>query len=173
MKAQSQMLEYVLLMLLVVGVIMVLMIFLSWWQASQLGVEKAKNQQDRALSLLKNFISSPYMTKENSMMDDGKLTALAMIPGSCQMLEKVYGSGWHAEVWLFDGQPWKSCNTNPSSDYRSCNRWSICPVREGVRGKISRVLPVNIYRRIGFVLPVTDATLPRTYIGLLNVTLYV
>ena len=167
---QSQMLEYVLLMVFVIAVILALMIFLTWWQISQLGVEKGKNQQDRALSLLKLFSDSPYMAKENSMLDDGKLTVLAaMLPDACERLQKVYGNDWHAEIRLFDGNPLVQCS---QATYPDCNYWRLCPEQQA-KAKVARIIPVNIYRNIGFTLDVTNAVLPRTYLGTLNVTVYV
>lgn len=173
MMGQSQMLEYVLLMVFVVAVIFSIMIFLTWWQITQLSVEKTNQQQERVLSFIKSFIESPYMTKENSIFDDGKLTALAMIPDSCEKLRGVYGDDWHAEIMLMDGKPLRECGqmTYPDGS-QSCNYWSICP-KQTAKGKITQIVPVNVYRRIGYVLNVTNHVLPRTYLGTLNVTMYV
>jgi Tfp pilus assembly protein PilE len=178
MKGQGQMLEYVLLMVFIVIVILALIFFLTWWQISQLSVEKSKNQQDRTLSLIKQFLDSPYMTKENSMFDDGKLTALAMtdneIDKSCQRLQAVYGTDWYAEIRLKDGKPPAKCDQmNYPDGTRDCNYWTLCEQQQGAKGKVSQIIPVNVYRNIGFVLDVTGAVLPRTYIGTLNVTVYV
>ena len=173
-KGQGQMLEYVLMMVFIVAVILGLIFFLTWWQISQLGVEQTKNQQDRALSLLKQFTDSPYMTKENSVFDDAKLTVLSsMIPDACERLQGVYGTDWHAEIRLFDDNPLTKCTQTSYPDgIRECNYWTICPDLPA-KAKITRVIPVNIYRNIGFLTNATNAVLPRTYIGTLNVTVYV
>jgi len=169
MKGQSQMLEYVLLMVFVVAVILMLMLFLTWWQLSQLKVEESKGQQGKALSMLNLMLDSPYLAKENSMLDDGKLTVLSSIIDGCDELKKVYGEGWHAEVMLLDGKPRSKCT---QASYPECNYWSICPEQQS-EGRISRVIPVNVYRNIGFVLNVTNEALPRVYLATLNVTVYV
>jgi len=170
LKGQGQMLEYLLLMVFVVAVILMLMMFLTWWQISQLGVERAKNQQEWSLSMLKQFTDSPYMTKENSMFDDAKLTALAsMMPDGCQRLQEFYGDNWYAEIRLMDDEPVTECS---QSNYPECNYWKICEQYPDAEGRVTRVAPVNIYRNIGFVLDVTNAVLPRTYIGTLTLTVY-
>jgi|GEM_PF-771928 len=177
-KGQAQMLEYLLMMVFIVAVVLGLILFLTWWQISQLSVEKTKNQQDRALSLIKEFLDSPYMTKENSMFDDGKLTALAMmdneIDRSCQRLRAVYGDDWYAEIRLNDGKPLTKCTQMKYPDGENdCNHWTLCEEREDVKARVAHTIPVNVYRNIGFVLDVTNAVLPRTYIGTLSVTVYV
>jgi hypothetical protein len=177
-KGQSQMLEYVLLMVFIVGVVLALIFFLTWWQLSQLSIEKSETQQDRLLSLVKQFLDSPYMTKESSMFDDGKLTALVMMDNnidmSCERLQAIYGDDWYAEIRLKDGLPLKKCDQMSFPDGSShCNYWTLCQQQAGPKTRISHVIPVNVYRNIGYVVDVTKAVLPRTYMGALNVTVYV
>lgn len=177
-KGQGQMLEYVLLMVFIVGVVLALIFFLTWWQLSQLSIEKSETQQDRLLSLVKQFLDSPYLTKEGSMLDDGKLTALVMmdnnIDRSCERLQDIYGDDWYAEIRLKDGLPLKKCDQMSFPDGNNyCNYWTLCKPLTGSKARISHVIPINVYRNIGYVLNVTKAVLPRTYMGALNVTLYV
>ncbi len=169
MKGQSQMMEYLLMLVIIVAVILVLMLFLTWWQLSQLRAEQSESQQNKALNMLSLLSDSPYLVKEDSMMDSGKLTALAMLSDSCDMLMEAYGQGWHANVRLLDGKPVTPCS---QSNYPDCNYWELCP-EQSSGGRIVRVIPVNVYHNIGYVLSGSDAVLPRTYPAILNVTVYV
>jgi hypothetical protein len=174
MKSQGQMLEYVLMMVFIVAVVLGLIFFLTWWQISQLSVEQSRNQQDRALSLLKQLSNSPYLAKEDSVLDDAKLTVMSgMIPDACSRLQKIYGTDWNAEVRLFDDKPLKPCTQSTYPDgNEDCNYYTFCPVLP-TKTRITRVIPVNIYRNIGYLTDTTNATISRTFIGTLNVTVYV
>lgn len=164
------MLEYLILMIFVVAIIIVIIFMLSFYQISQINAEKNRNQQEKALTLLKQFSSSPYMVSENSVFEDGLLTALGMgVPSSCESLQREYGSDWYAEITLMDGEPVRECF---QANYPDCNHWKICQKQESL-GKIIRVIPVNVKRRIGFVLDTTNSVLPRVYPAKLNMTLYI
>ncbi len=143
MKAQQGILEYVMLTLFVVIVIIALLFFLSWWQASQLGLEKRSNAVQRTYSVLGQFINDPVLVKSSSVLDDSKLTALQSM--DCDDMEKVFGSGWYANVTLFEGDARMECKTN----YPNCNYWEFCPRNYGSRcSRISYAIPVNIYRKM-------------------------
>jgi hypothetical protein len=169
LKGQGQMLEYVLLMVIVVAVILMLMLFLTWWQLSQLKAEESKGQQTRLLNLMNLISDSPYLAKENSMMDSAKMTAFLLLPDACDKLRDIYGPEWHANIRLLDGEQKTECR---QTNYPDCNYWELCPESEN-KGKITRIIPINVYHNIGFILEDSNAILPRTYLATLNVTAYV
>lgn len=150
----------------VLVVIIGLIIFLSYWQVTQLGVEQTRTEMDRALFLTKHFLNSQQFVKKDSMFDDGKLTALFSLPNACEELQKVFGLDWFAEIRVLDGSDTEIPCT--WSEYPDCNYWSFC-VED--KSNISYVVPTNIYRRIGYIL--TTGVLGRTDIGTLKVGVYV
>ena len=135
--------EYVMLTFFVLVVIVALLFFLSWWQASQLGLEKRSNAVQMTYSVLGQFINDPVVVKAGSVLDDSKLSALQGM--GCDELEGVFGAGWYANVTLFEGDARAACGSN----YPDCNYWSFCPENYGGRcSRISYVIPVNIYRKM-------------------------
>ena len=143
MKGQQGIMEYVMLTFFVLVIIVALLFFLSWWQASQLGLESRDNAVQRTYSVLGQLINDPVVVKGNSMLDDSKLSALQDM--DCQELESIFGQGWYANVTLFEGDTSVVCGTN----YPHCNCWSFCPENYGDRcTRISYVIPVNIHRKM-------------------------
>jgi len=165
MSGQASILEYALMTFFVLVVIIGLIIFLSYWQITQLGIEETKTRTDRVLFLTKHFLNSQQFVKRDSMFDDGKLTALVSLPNACEELQKVFGLDWFAEIRVLDGSATKECTW---TNYPDCNSWSFCV--ESKRN-ISYVVPTNIYRRIGYIL--TTGILGRTDTGTLEVGVYV
>ena len=150
----------------VVIVIVVLFFFLSGFQITQFDAQKKKGAIDRALFLTKAISSSPLFAKEDSVFDDGKLTALATMGNACQDLEKFFGKEWFLELSILDGTDVISpCNSNT---YPDCNYWSFCTKNQN---SVSFDLPVNVYRNIGTIL--STGILPRTDIAVLKVGVYV
>ncbi len=162
---QISILEYALLTFFVMVVIIGLIIFLSYWQVTQLGVEETRTRMDRALFLTKHFLNSQQFVKRDSMFDDGKLTALFSLPNACEELQEVFGLDWFAEIRVLDGNAPKECTW---TNYPDCNYWSFCVEDKSNR---SYDVPTNIYRRIGYTL--TTGVLGRTDIGILRVGVYV
>jgi hypothetical protein len=138
MKGQAQLMEYVLLSFFILLVIVVITLFLTGWQITTTGSEQRKVLYDRAEFLLRAFTNSPYINrntyKEGSMMEDSKLTSV-----TCGDLEKLYGSGWFAEVESLEFSD--ECS---GENYPLCGKWSYCK-REG--NAITFEIPVNIYRK--------------------------
>jgi hypothetical protein len=164
-KGSVEMIEYILTTLLIVAVIISIMIFLGWWNASQLRVEKSKTELDKTLVMTKTLISSPFFARGDSMLDDGKLTALqGMGDSGCDAISEIYGADWFAVARLNDGKGETKCN---SSNYPDCNYWEFC-MRSGAN--ISYVVPVNIYRSFGTVM--TTGIIGRTYVGTMVVGIY-
>jgi hypothetical protein len=149
----------------IIVIIVALMVFLSYWQITQLRVEETKAQTDRALFLAKHLLNSQHFVKKDSMFDDGRLTALASLPDACGELQKIFGEDWFAEIRVLDGNPETLCTW---SNYPECNCWKFCAEN---KNNMSFVIPVNIYRKIGYVL--TTGILERSDIGTLKVGVYV
>ena len=166
MKGQMGLMEYIILTFFIFIVIIVLIFFLLGFQITQFSLEKKGSSVDRAFSLAKQFSSSPLLTKEEGVFDDGKLTSLTTLGNVCPTLEKFFGKDWFFELTVLDGTGFTTpCNQNT---YPNCNSWSFCTQN---KNSISFDLPVNIYRNVGSV--VSTGVLPRTDIGLVKVGVYV
>jgi hypothetical protein len=143
MKGQQGIMEYVMLTFFVLVIIVALLFFLSWWQASQLGLESRANAVHMTYSVLGQLINDPAVARGSSVLDDSKLSALQNM--GCDELEVVFGRGWYANVTLFEGDARVVCGEN----YPDCNYWSLCPENYGDRcTRISYIVPVNIYRKM-------------------------
>jgi hypothetical protein len=168
MKGQTGMMEYILMVFFIMVIIVVLIIFLSGWQVTQLQLEKSKGSFDRALSVTKMALDSPYLVKEDSMFDDTKL-ASALRPGMCEEMEKVFGQNWFLEVCTGECMGCEGecvvCEANAYDP--DCNYWSLCK-SEGRYD--AYVLPVNVYRKMAYVY--TDSVFPRTDLGTLKVGVF-
>jgi len=166
-KGSVEMMEYMFLTLFVIFIIIAFVIFLSWWNVSQLDVEKSSVELDKTLVLTKSLVSSPFLARDDSMLDDGKLTALQeMGQDACSSIGSIYGADWFAVIHLYDGNNDTLCST---ANYPDCNYWSLCkkPDEKNYR---SYVVPVNIYRNIGVVL--STGVLGRSYVGSIEVGVY-
>ncbi len=165
-RGSVEMMEYMFLTLFVIVIVIALVIFLSWWNISQMDVEKSKAELDKTLVLAKSLASSPFLARSDSMMDDGKLTALQeMRQDACSAIGGIYGAKWFAVVRLLDGSNDTLCS---STNYPDCNYWQFCKTES--KNYRSYVVPVNIYRNIGTVL--STGVLGRTYIGSIEVGVY-
>jgi len=164
--------EYMFLTLFVIFIVIAFVIFLSWWNVSQMDVEKSGMELDKTLVLTKSLISSPFLAREDSMLDDGKLTVLqAMGQDTCTSIGSIYGADWFAVIRLLDGRNDTPCN---QTSYPDCNYWSLCKKdlsAPGAKNYRSYVVPVNIYRNMGMVL--TTGVLGRSYVGSIEVGVYV
>jgi hypothetical protein len=166
-KGSVEMMEYMFLTLFVIFIVIAFVLFLSWWNISQMDVEKSKVELDKTLVLTRSLISSPFLAREDSMLDDGKLTVLqGMGQDACERIGSIYGANWFAVVRLLDGSNDTVCN---STSYPDCNYWSFC--KTASKNYRSYVVPVNIYRNIGTVL--STGVLGRTYIGSIEVGVYI
>lgn len=171
-KGSVELMEYMFLTLFVIFIVIAFVIFLSWWNVSQMDVEKSGMELDKTLVLTKSLISSPFLAREDSMLDDGKLTVLqAMGQDTCTSIGSIYGADWFAVIRLLDGRNDTPCN---QTSYPDCNYWSLCKKdlsAPGAKNYRSYVVPVNIYRNMGMVL--TTGVLGRSYVGSIEVGVYV
>ena len=158
-KAQSSIMEYLLLSLFILLVIIALIFFLTWWQSSQFGLEQQQQKNERINVLMERFINSPLFVRENSVFDDSRLMAVQSFrQEACTGLQGLFGSEWFIEIEVLNPRPGCAGPCDASS-YPCCGSWVICP--QNIRN-VSRVLPVNVYRRAE----------DRTDLGLLRVGVY-
>jgi hypothetical protein len=158
-KAQTSIMEYLLLSFFILMVIIALIFFLSWWQASQFNLEQQGQIHQRVEVLLYRFINSPLFVKENSVFDDSKLLAIQSYSQNiCKELTTLFGSDWFLEIEVLNPRP-GCAGPCDAVNYPCCGSWTICP--QGKRN-ITRVLPVNVYRKIE----------DRTDLGVLRVGVY-
>jgi hypothetical protein len=159
-KAQSSIMEYLLLSFFILMVIIALIFFLTFWQSSQLSLEQQNLKSQRLDTLLNRFINSPLFVMENSVFDDSKLMAIQSLEnkGACQDLEALFGSDWSIRVEVLTPRP-GCAGPCTASSYPCCGSWEICT--RGERN-ITKVLPVNVYRK----------SEDRNDLGLMTVSIY-
>lgn len=153
MKGQVHLMEYVLLSFFVLLIIVMITFFLTGWQMSTIGSEQNRITYAKAEFLLRAFTNSPYINKnsykEGSMLEDSKLGSI-----TCDALEKLYGTGWYAEIETLE-----SSGNCTDENFMLCGKWAYCK-KEGEA--ITFEIPVNIYRK----------TTGKIDIGFLRVGLY-
>ncbi|MBU0530709.1 MAG: hypothetical protein ABIH52_03335 [Candidatus Aenigmatarchaeota archaeon] len=125
MKGQAAVMEKIIMLFFIVIVIVGLIVFLSWWNVSQVRIEGQKDVNERALGIAKAMMTDSLFVKDVAMFDDSKLKAANKT--ACKAFEKIFGAEWFAEVTELDG-----------------NRWSIC-VKD--RKSTSYDIPVNIFNQ--------------------------
>jgi hypothetical protein len=160
-KAQTSMMEYLLLSFFILMVIIAMIFFLTFFQLSQLEMEKQSMNDQRLDSLLKRFMNSPVFVKQNSVFDDSKLMAIWSLQksGICNDLSGLFGDDWFIELEVLNQHPGENIGECNAMNYPDCGYWSIC-AHPGI--SISKVIPVNIYRKAQ----------ERTDLGLLKVGVY-
>jgi len=157
-KAQTHIMEYILLTLFIVIIITGLIFFLSGWQITQMRSGQVKAESEKALYLMKFFVKSPFFTDDESLFDDLKLTAFSkMGDDGCKQLVAIFGKDWFANISVVGGS---GVLCNSQNGYENCDAWSLCN-KEG-RKAFSYTLPVTIYR----------VSENRNYIGMLNIGVY-
>lgn len=164
MKGQMGIMEYMMMTLFIMVIIVVLVFFFSGWQISQVQMQESRAKSDLVLSSMKNVLYSPLLTRENSMFDDAKLSALQ---AKCEKVREVFGADLFIEV---DAKSLGTESQIPCDQYRydiNCNYWSICK-RDAPHSAL--VMPVNVYRNMGNVL--NSGILGRTDLGILKVGVY-
>ena len=144
-KGQAHIMEYIFMTLFIVIIIAVIIFFLMGYQFTQIRSADTRTESDKALFLTKLFIKSPFLTTDESLFDEAKMTVFVdMESGSiCDQMKVVFGRDWFARVYYL-GSGDVPCTS--LSDYGSCNYWSFC--EQAGRGSFSFVLPVNIHRNL-------------------------
>jgi hypothetical protein len=166
MKGATELIEYMFMVLFLIVIIFGFILFLSWWENSQLKMEKFSLQTDEALTLMGYMASSPFLARETGMLDDAKITALQnMGQDGCIRFRAVYKKDFFITVNTFDRNENTPCT---NENFPECNSWKICV--ENGRNATSYVLPVNIYRNIGVKL--STGILGSVYVGNITVGVY-
>lgn len=140
-KAQSEIMEYILMVVFIVAAIIAIIIFLTWWNVQQFQMDAFRNRQDRIVGIGQYMMGDYMFTNGDSMFDDAKLTAINATM-TCEDLQKILGTSWYAKITALDMAGEKPCRWN---DYPDCNVWSICNYREN---HIANKFPVNVYRKV-------------------------
>lgn len=136
-KAQSNLMEYLLMTFFLLVIIVALVFFITGFEFVRLDVRQQDKTAGRALFLTRQLLVSPYLATEDSLFDDRRLTAAASV--ACSELEAVYGFRWFAQVRTVGEDP-VLCD---AGNFPDCNAWDFCV--QGGRN-VSFIVPVNIYR---------------------------
>jgi hypothetical protein len=158
LRGQSELMEYMLMVVFLVAAIIGLILFLTWWSGTQLQAEGFKDRQDRVTSIAKSMMAEPMLVNTQSVFDDAKLTALISV-SPCVKLQDMYGEKWYAKIKSLDMSPDRACTW---SDYPVCNAWSICSPPAEKRTMLVQKFPVNVYRKLS----------DRVSLGILEVGVY-
>lgn len=142
-KGQSEIMEYILVVVFIVAAILAIIFFLAWWNVQQFQMDEFKNRQDRIVGIGQYMMGDYMFTNGDSMFDDAKLTSINA-GVTCEELQKILGKNWYVKITALDMNGDKPCKWN---DYPDCNVWSMCDYRENARDSIGQNFPVNVYRK--------------------------
>ncbi len=142
-KGQSEIMEYIVMVVLIVAAIIAIILFLSWWSIMQIEMQGSKNQNDKIVSLGQMIMGDYMLINEQAMLDDAKLTSLvSMSSEGCERLQALLGANWYAKIKSLDMEGDIPCTWG---NYPDCNSWTICEYKEP---HIAQVFPVNVYRKL-------------------------
>jgi hypothetical protein len=144
LKAQSEMMEYILMVVFLVAAIIAIILFLSWWNIQQLQMEGSKNLDDRVVSIAQLMMNDYMLANGDSVFDDAKLTSVAAAGIKCEDLQKIYGTGWYVKIKSLDMEGERPCTWN---SYPGCNTWTFCNYVEHPESRSVYNFPVNVYRK--------------------------
>jgi len=159
-KGQSNIIEYIFMTLFVIIMIVVLIIFMSWFQFSQIEMRGGSLRTEKAEFLMGYITASPYMVIENSMFDDSKLTALLYMDDYCDRLDDIFGTSWSLSIELLTSED--GCYANCTLDnYPCCGSWTLCDKRREYAGRndiVERIypIPVNVFRKMNEMVHLAD-----------------
>jgi len=157
-KAQSEIMEYVLMVVFIVAAIMAIIFFLTWWNVQQFQMDAFKNKQDRIAGIAQYMMGDYMFSNGDAIFDDAKLTAINASM-NCEDLQKIFGTGWYVRITALDMDGEVPCKWN---DYPGCNVWSMCGQKPDAPDMLGQIFPVNVYRKV------TD----KTAMGILYVEVY-
>jgi hypothetical protein len=157
-KGQSEIMEYILMVVFIVAAIIAIIIFLTWWNLQQFQMDAFKNRQDRVVGIGQYMMGDYIFTDGDSVFDDAKLTAINASM-TCEDLQTILGPNIYVKIKVLDMNGDKPCKWN---DYPDCNVWSICSYKENAKDRLGQNFPVNVYRKL------TD----KTALGILYVEVY-
>lgn len=145
LKGQSEMMEYILMVVFLVAAIIAIILFLSWWNIQQLQMEGFKSRQDRVVSIAEYMMNDYMLANGDSVFDDAKLTSVNAAGIKCEDLQKIYGTGWYVKIKSLDMEGEKKCDW---SGYPGCNVWTFCNYQERPESRSAYNFPVNVYRKV-------------------------
>jgi len=160
-KGQSNILEYIFMTMFIIIMILVLIIFMSWFQYSQIGMKSGSLQIEKAEFLMEYMTSSPYLVTKNSMFDDSKLTSLLYMDDYCDSLDTVFGSDWSLNIELLTSEDgcYDNCTLN---NYPCCGSWTLCDNRRECNKTRTYVIPANVFRKMN----------EKTHLAVMRVSVY-
>ena len=144
MKGQSEIMEYILMIVFIVAAIIGMMLFLSWWNITQIQAQGFKEREDRVVTLAQNMMNDYMFVNGDSVFDDGKLTSVNAAGVGCDSLKEIYGEDWFVNITALDMPVEKKCDW---SGYPDCNYWSFCVYQEHPESRAVYNFPVNVYRK--------------------------
>jgi len=157
-KGQSELMEYVLMVVFIVAAIIAIIFFLTWWNVQQFQMDAFKNRQDRVVGIAQYMMGDYMFTNGDSVFDDAKLTAINASV-TCEEMQKILGTGFYVKIKSLDMNGEKPCKWN---EYPDCNAWSICGYKANARDRFGQNFPVNVYRKVS----------DKTALGVLYVEVY-
>jgi len=157
-KGQSEIMEYILMVVFIVAAIIAIILFLTWWNIQQFQMDAFKNKQDRIVGVGQYLMGDYIFTNGDSVFDDAKLTAINASM-TCEELQAIIGQNVYVRIEAFDMPGDKPCRWN---DYPDCNVWSICSQKQNAKDVLGQNFPVNVYRKVS----------DKTALGMLYVEVY-
>lgn len=158
-KGQSEIMEYILMVVFLVAAIIAIILFLTWWNTQQLQMEGFRNRQDRVVAIAEQMMGDYMLANGDSVFDDAKLTSVNAAGIKCEDLQKIYGTNWYAKIKSLDMEGERKCDWN---NYPGCNMWTLCEYGGTPKERLVQKFPVNVYRKV------TD----RVSLGILEVGVY-
>jgi len=147
MRAQASIMEYILMTFFLLVAIVSMVLFMGWWNVTQIAIDHNKLTGRNALMLLQDLSDSEYIALENSVLDDSRLTAIKMMESGgmdfCKDFDPVLGNSWFFEVRILDNKPSVECSFSRHPD---CNTWTFCKPDQA--SKTIYNIPVNVFRKI-------------------------
>ena len=143
-KGQSEIMEYMLMVVFIVAAIIGIILFLTWWSGQQMEVESFKNKQDRVTSIAKSMMVESMLVDSQSIFDDAKLTSVNAVSG-CDNLQDMYGKSWYAVIRSLDMPGEINCSWG---GYPDCNTWRVCNYPSQKKSLLVQKFPVNVYRKL-------------------------
>ena len=99
-KGQSEIMEYVLMVLFIVASVIAIILFLTWWNTQQLQMQGSQDRADSIVSLAQHLQADYMFISQDSMFDDSKLTSIGT--DACARLQQLFGEGWYARIKSLD-----------------------------------------------------------------------
>lgn len=133
MRAQLQLMEFLVLAFFIVGLIFFIIIFMGGYQLDELDRQKVTLDNQKILAVAKQFYSTPLFSSEKGILQKERLDSFI---GNCGQLQEIFSKGWFIQLTVLDGRPRSEC----SKQKADCNLYSFCKEE---RAFTSLDIPVN------------------------------